>query len=72
MGNSSSKSPASRNPTEQSAFESVQESVAQHGVDGIGDVYRQQLEDWRNVELNFCVTGRSGAGKSTFINCLLG
>ena len=72
MGNRLFRSPASRNQTEQRSFENAEQFVEEHGVDGIGRLYRQQLEEWKDVELNFVVTGTSGSGKSAFINAMRG
>ena len=33
---------------------------------------KAELEKWRDVEINICVTGESGVGKSSFINAIRG
>jgi predicted GTPase len=43
-----------------------------HGVSGMGEYFKAQLEQWENVEINIGVTGDSGAGKSSFINAIRG
>ena len=69
MGSSNSK-PQSRNPAERKSLAAATQFVAEHGVAGIGEFYRKQLETWKDEELNFLVTGNSGSGKSTFINAI--
>lgn len=46
--------------------------VNKHGVAGIDNFYKDQLESWENGKLDFAITGCSGAGKSTFINTIRG
>lgn len=49
-------------------MEDVKEHIKNHGVSGIAEHYKKRLKKWENVEINFCVTGDAGAGKSSFIN----
>jgi predicted GTPase len=72
MGKSVSRPQASQIPADQRSFTETRQFVAEHGVDGIGVFYREQLDAWRHVKLNFLVTGASGSGKSTFINAIRG
>ncbi|XP_060586952.1 T-cell-specific guanine nucleotide triphosphate-binding protein 2-like [Ruditapes philippinarum] len=49
---------------------SLEESFQRHGVKGISDSIRDKMHSWKNETLNIAVTGRSGVGKSTFINAI--
>ena len=48
----------------------VPEHIEKHGVSGIEEIFKAQLEGWKNVEINIGVTGNSGVGKSSFINAI--
>ena len=71
MGSRVSKQ-QSRNLTEQRAHAEAERFVAEHGVDGIGGFYRQQMNEWRQADINIAVSGDTGAGKSSFINAIRG
>ena len=36
----------------------------------IEEKFKAKLEGWKNVEINIGVTGKSGVGKSSFINAI--
>ena len=60
-----------------SDFESVHmgdvpKHIEEHGVSGIEKLYRDKLDDWKNVNIQIGVTGDSGVGKSSFINAIRG
>jgi predicted GTPase len=46
--------------------------IDQHGLAGIDDFFKKQLDEWKNVEINIAVTGDAGTGKSSFINAIRG
>jgi predicted GTPase len=50
----------------------IDRHIKLHGVSGMGEYFKAQLEQWENVEINIGVTGDSGAGKSSFINAIRG
>ncbi len=50
----------------------VPQHIEEHGVTGIEDFFKAELERWKDVEINIGVTGDSGVGKSTFINAIRG
>ena len=70
MGSSNSNS--SHNSDEQKSFDEAERFVKEHGVDGLDAFYREKLKAWENIELNFVVSGKTGAGKSAFINAIRG
>ena len=41
-----------------------------HGVSHISDFYDQIFFPWKNVPINFAITGDAGTGKSSFINAV--
>ncbi|XP_060595183.1 interferon-gamma-inducible GTPase 10-like [Ruditapes philippinarum] len=45
---------------------------AKHGITGIQQYVTERLNKWRRIPLNIAVTGKAGAGKSTFINVIRG
>ena len=53
-------------------MEDVPEHIEKHGVSGIEKLYRNKLDDWKNVNIQIGVTGDSGVGKSSFINAIRG
>ncbi|CAF2893589.1 unnamed protein product [Rotaria sp. Silwood2] len=46
------------------------EYFSTHGVDEIGPYLMSRLREWEQLSLNIAVTGKSGAGKSSFINAI--
>lgn len=46
--------------------------MEEKGIVGVQTSIREKLESWKDVKINFCVTGDSGAGKSSFINAFRG
>ena len=50
-------------------FIELLEDVDLYGVSIIND-FKKRLERWQAAEMNFAITGDSGAGKSSFINSL--
>ena len=60
-----------------SEYESVQmknvlEYIEKHGVSGIQERFKAELDDWKNAKIKIGVTGNSGVGKSSFINAIRG
>ncbi|XP_060583851.1 interferon-inducible GTPase 1-like isoform X1 [Ruditapes philippinarum] len=51
---------------------SLEESFKKHGVKGISAAIKDKMDNWENEKLNIAVTGRSGVGKSSFINAIRG
>ena len=50
----------------------VRDYISQNGCKNIDTFLKPILNMWREVEVNIAVTGDAGAGKSSFINALLG
>ena len=50
-------------------FIELLEDVDLYGVSIIND-FKKRLERWQEAEMNFAITGDSGAGKSSFIHSL--
>jgi putative ribosome biogenesis GTPase RsgA len=50
----------------------VPQHIEEHGVTGIEEFFKAELERWKDVEINIGVTGDSGVGKSSFINAIRG
>lgn len=48
------------------------EYIKKHGVSGIEERFKAELDDWKNVEIKIGVTGNSGVGKSSLINAIRG
>jgi predicted GTPase len=46
--------------------------VDENVFNGLQRRLRAELENWRDVEINICVTGEAGVGKSSFINAIRG
>ncbi|XP_060591131.1 interferon-gamma-inducible GTPase 10-like [Ruditapes philippinarum] len=44
----------------------------ENGIEGIQNYIKEGLNKWRETELHIAVAGKSGAGKSTFINAIRG
>ena len=53
-------------------MKNVSEYIAKHGVFGIEERFKAELDDWKNAKINIGVTGNSGVGKSSFINAIRG
>ncbi|XP_053391694.1 interferon-inducible GTPase 1-like [Mercenaria mercenaria] len=49
-----------------------QRVVELRGIDGLRMEINQDLKQWHETKINVAVTGSAGAGKSTFINTILG
>ena len=52
--------------------EEIKTRVKNHGTLEIDKFFREKLESWKHVKVNIAITGDAGAGKSSFINKLLG
>jgi septin family protein len=46
--------------------------VQQNGVSDIKEFLEKKLEGSKNVKIRFAITGKSGTGKSAFINAVRG
>ncbi|XP_028404176.1 interferon-inducible GTPase 5-like [Dendronephthya gigantea] len=68
----SKRHPQLRNPTAQRSYTEAERFVAEHGVDDIGQFYREQMNEWREAEINIAISGDTGAGKPSFINSIRG
>ena len=53
-------------------MKSVSEHIKKHGLSGIEERFKAEVDDWKNAEIKIGVTGNSGAGKSSFINAIRG
>ncbi|XP_045167836.2 interferon-inducible GTPase 1-like [Mercenaria mercenaria] len=42
------------------------------GIQGLAEHFQTNLNEWKDVHIKMAVTGRSGAGKSSFINAIRG
>jgi interferon gamma inducible protein 47 len=63
----SQQQPTNNVPTND-AYTAVATYIQQHGVAGLNKYAQDQLDSWKKIPLNIAITGRSGVGKSTFIN----
>ena len=52
--------------------EELQDYVRENGVSGLAQYLSSRLDNWENITIQFAVCGVSGAGKSSFINCIRG
>ena len=50
----------------------IKQYVDRHGIAKIDQFFKEKLESWKHVKVNIAITGDAGAGKSSFINKLLG
>ena len=50
----------------------IKQYVDRHGTSEIDKFFGAKLESWNHVKVNIAITGDAGAGKSSFINKLLG
>lgn len=53
-------------------IEEIKRYVYRHGTSEIDKFFKKKLESWKHVEVNIAITGDAGAGKSSFMNKLLG
>ena len=53
-------------------IKNVSEYIEKHGVSGIEESFKAELDDWKNAEIKIGVTGNPGVGKSSFINAIRG
>ena len=52
--------------------EDFKEYAEKNGVSGLLEFCIERLEKWKDVEINFGITGDAGSGKSSFINAVRG
>ena len=52
--------------------EDVKDYVEENGVSGLKEFCIERLAKWKDVEINFGITGDAGSGKSSFINAIRG
>ena len=50
----------------------IKRYVDGHGTKEIDKFFKKKLDSWKHVKVNIAITGDAGAGKSSFINKLLG
>ena len=50
----------------------VSEYIEKHGVSGIEERFKAELDDWKNAEIKIGVTGNASVGKSSLINAIRG
>ena len=50
----------------------IERHVDRHGTSEIDKFFKKKLDTWKDVKVNIAITGDAGAGKSSFINKLLG
>ncbi|XP_015770548.1 PREDICTED: interferon-inducible GTPase 1-like, partial [Acropora digitifera] len=53
-------------------MQELKHEIHVNGVSNIEEFLRERLKRWREVEVNIAITGDVGAGKSSFINALIG
>ena len=53
-------------------FAKARKIIQREGVTGAQRIIREKLEELKNVEIKFGVTGTAGVGKSSFINSIRG
>ena len=53
-------------------MEEVKQYIKEHGLTGLEEFLKAKLGEWKDVAINFAVTGFTGSGKSTFINAIRG
>ena len=64
---------ASRSSEHESVhMKNFSEDIKKHGLSRIGERFKAELDDWKNVGIKIGVTGNSGVGKSSFINAIRG
>ncbi len=66
------KAPSKPEDYQRKQLEEARQIILKKGVEGAQIVMRENLENWKDVKIKFGVTGRSGVGKSTFINSIRG
>ena len=53
-----------------SEWEELKEAFNSGGVQEVGALLERKLDKWKQIPLNVAVIGRSGVGKSSFINAI--
>ncbi|XP_060566344.1 interferon-gamma-inducible GTPase 10-like [Ruditapes philippinarum] len=51
---------------------SFADTYTRNGIKGLTDAITDNLDAWRNTDINIALAGKAGAGKSTFINAIRG
>ena len=64
------KSSSETQITEESMMEGMKKYIQENGPSHVNQFISSQLEAWKSVPIHVAVTGSSGAGKSSFINCI--
>jgi GTP-binding protein EngB required for normal cell division len=54
----------------ESALQELKANIKNEGLDGALKHFIENLDDWRNEPVKLAVTGKSGVGKSAFINAI--
>ena len=66
------KAPSKPEDCRRQELEKAEKIILREGVTGAQRIIRAKLEELKNVEIKFGVTGTAGVGKSSFINSIRG
>lgn len=50
----------------------IKQYVKRNGTSEIDKFFKKKLDSWKHLKVKIAITGDAGAGKSSFINKLLG
>ena len=50
----------------------IKQYVERNGTSEIDKFFKKKLDSWKHLKVKIAITGDAGAGKSSFINKLLG
>ncbi|CAL8322543.1 unnamed protein product [Arctogadus glacialis] len=57
---------------ESKMIEDIKKAMENNDTDSAASITNKYLEDTKNISMNIGITGKSGAGKSTFVNAFMG